>query len=146
MFSSNNKIQIVATMNSMIALDVGERRIGVAIANMASRLPRPLTTLQNDHTTLAEIKKIVSTESVEQVVVGLPRNLSGDDTDQTRYVREFAQSLEGISVKFQDEALTSKKAESELRSRGKPYEKSDIDALAATYILEDYLAGAGNKL
>jgi RNase H-fold protein (predicted Holliday junction resolvase) len=48
-------------------------------------------------------------------------------------------------VVFQDEALTSRKAESELNKRGKPYAKGDVDALAATYILEDYLTQQENK-
>ena len=77
------------------------------------------------------------------MVVGLPRNMHDQDTAQTAYVRRFAEGLRReirtIAVEFQDEAETSRKAESELMARKKPYTKGDIDALAATYILQDYL-------
>lgn len=125
--------------SSILALDVGERRIGVAIASKLARLPRPLTTLNNEGAIWQRIEDLAQQEAADVVVVGLPRNLSGEDTAQTAYVRAFVQPSSKFSVVFQDEALTSQKAESELKSRGKPYEKGDIDALAATYILEDYL-------
>jgi putative Holliday junction resolvase len=128
-------------MNSILSLDVGESRVGVAIANRIARLANPLTTLNNDDGFWAELDKIIQAESVDLIVVGLPRNLSGDETAQTTYVRKFAENLPKDMVVFQDEALTSIKAEAELNKRGKPYAKGDIDSLAATYILEDYLTG-----
>lgn len=126
-------------MNSILALDVGESRIGVAVANTVARLPRPLTTLANTDDVWQVIRELAATESADTVVVGLPRNLSGQDTAQTAYVRDFVSGAGDLKVVFQDEALTSKKAEAELRQRGKDFAKGDIDALAATYILEDYL-------
>lgn len=132
-------------VTNLIGLDVGERRVGVAIANSVARLPRPLTTLLNSENIWLELQQLIKSESVNLVVVGLPRNLSGDDTAQTLYAREFGGKLEGVEVVFQDEALTSRKAEQELRDRGKPYEKGDIDSLAATYILEDYLTQHGDR-
>lgn len=127
-------------MSSILGLDIGERRIGVSLANSIARFAGPYQTLANTDTILDDIRGIISKESVELVVVGLPRNLSGEDTDQTRYCRDFAAQLEPfVPIVFQDEALTSRKAEAELKSRRKPYQKEDIDSLAATYILEDYL-------
>lgn len=127
-------------MSSILGLDVGERRIGVSLANTVARFAGPYQTLDNTETVLDDIQGIITKESVELVVVGLPRNLSGDDTDQTRYCRDFAAKLELIvPIVFQDEALTSHKAEAELKARKKPYQKGDIDSLAATYILDDYL-------
>jgi putative transcription antitermination factor YqgF len=70
--------------------------------------------------------------------------LQGQETDQTGYVRNFVATLQkeiSTPIVLQDEALTSHHAEEELESRGKPYAKGDIDALAACYILEDYLKG-----
>ena len=128
------------TPDSILALDFGDRRIGVAIASLVARLPRPLMTLQTDDDYMQSLTQIVKDEAVGALVVGLPRNLSGEDTAQTKLVREFAHQIEklGLPVHFQDEALTSQKAEAELKQRG-PYNKEDVDALAATYILEDFL-------
>lgn len=127
-------------MSSILSLDVGERRIGVAIASEIARFARPFTTLANDEHFMSTLDQILKDESVTTIVVGLPRNLSGEDTAQTDYVRKFTEQLDRDMIIFQDEALTSRKAETELRQRGKPYVKGDIDALAATYILEDYLS------
>lgn len=134
-------------MSSILSLDVGESRVGVALASKIARLASPYTTLPNTTKIFEEIQAIIKRESVELVVVGLPRNLSGDDTDQTRYCRAFAEQLEKfVPIAFQDEALTSQKAEAELKSRGKPYQKADIDSLAATYILDDFLTQQGSRL
>lgn len=128
-------------MNSILALDVGERRIGVAIASIVTRLPRPLTTIIQSETVMGDIATIIRDHHVTTLVVGLPRSLSGDETQQTASVRSFAAQLPLQPVYFQDEALTSRQAEAELRQRKTPYVKEDVDALAATYILEDYLQG-----
>ena len=128
--------------SSIIALDVGERRIGVALANVHARLASPLTTLQRGDTSPADIRKLVDEHDAGAVVVGLPRGLDGQHTAQTRAVEMFKSELDqilGIPSHWQDEAVTSKQAESELIARGKPYKKEDIDALSATYILEDYM-------
>jgi putative Holliday junction resolvase len=127
-------------MSSILGLDVGEARIGVALANSVARLASPYTTLANTDSVLEQIHGIIKQEAVGLIVVGLPRNLSGEDTSQTRYCRNFGERLAPFAeVTFQDEALTSHKAEAELKMRGKVYDKGDIDSLAATYILEDYL-------
>lgn len=131
--------------SSILCLDVGERRIGVAIASTIARLPRPLTTLEHTDHVQQDIQQLMANEDAAVVVVGLPRNLSGEDTAQTQYVRDFAGTLANVTIVFQDEALTSRKAEAELRQRGKPFEKGDIDALAATIILEDYLKTQGDS-
>jgi len=127
----------------ILALDVGEKRIGVALASVIAKLPSPLTTLQNTDQIWNELQKLVASENIGTIVVGLPRNLNSQDTQQTMYARNFAEEVRkkcNVTIVLQDEALTSRKAESELRSRGQKYHKGDIDALAATYILEDYLA------
>lgn len=133
------------TTNSgyILALDVGEKRIGVAVASPVAKLPRPHSVLINDENIWNNIKQLISDEEVSTVVIGLPRSLDSNDTAQTRWVREFASELEekmSVRVTLQDEALTSRQAEAELRASGKKFAKGDIDSLAATYILEDYLA------
>jgi putative Holliday junction resolvase len=72
----------------------------------------------------------------------LPRGLDGQSTSQTSATEKFVDQLRGqvsLPIHLQDEALTSKQAEAELRSRGAGHAKADIDALAATYILQDFL-------
>jgi len=127
---------------TLLALDVGERRIGVAIASVAARLARPLKTLERNDQTLEEVQNLVQSEQAIALIVGLPRNLSGQATAQTVAVEHFAAEVRqvvGIPLHWQDEAVTSRQAEAELQARGKAYSKADIDALSATYILEDFL-------
>jgi putative Holliday junction resolvase len=127
---------------SILALDVGDRRIGLALAHPVARLASPLITLDNSSDVWERLLQVIQQQDVTQLVVGLPRNLQGDDTAQTKRVRQFVEELQAhiqLPVVLQDEALTSRKAEQELAARGKAHTKSDIDALAATYILEDYL-------
>ena len=77
----------------------------------------------------------------------MPRGLDGQETAQTTYARTTARTLAGqlqLPLYLIDEAVTSKQAKAELEARRKPYVKGDIDALAATYILDDYLAQPDN--
>lgn len=133
-----------SSSDTVLALDVGERRIGVARAKLVTRLPHPLVTItrtEDDDGTQA-VADLMKDHQAALLVVGLPRGLDGQETAQTRSVQAFGSALEariGLSIHWQDEALTSAKAESELQARKKPYAKGDIDALAATYILEDFL-------
>lgn len=128
--------------HNVAALDVGDVRVGVAMTNTIARLPHPVTTLVRGKGFWDQLGRLFQQESIAEVVVGLPRSMDGSDSAQTTATRTFIAELEKrlqISVAVQDEALTSKKAEQELNARGKKFSKSDIDALAATYILEDYL-------
>lgn len=130
-------------MTSTLALDVGEKRVGVAIAHGDVRIALPMTTLERQADDFWEdLLELIAKQDVGQLVIGLPRGLDGQETDQTRAALAFGDELAektDISITWQDEALTSIKAESILRSQGKPYKKADIDALAASLILTDYL-------
>ena len=133
-------------VNNIIALDVGERRIGVAIANSLARLPHPLLTIDRKTDYWQQLKTILRDEQVAKIIVGLPRSREGQETAQTAATRNFIAELGqhfDLPIELQDEALTSVKAETELGKKGKTYTKADVDALAATYILEDYLSGIG---
>ena len=131
------------TINNILSLDVGEKRIGVARAGVVALLAQPQTTLLNDALVFNNIARLTEELQVSEVIVGLPRNINDEDTEQTRYIKRFADSLksevDSIIIHFQDEANTSQKAKAELQERNKPYEKADIDALAATYILQDFI-------
>lgn len=128
--------------NTLIALDVGARRIGVAVARSDVRIARPLITLERSTDIFEQLSRLIIEHQTSHIVIGLPRGLDGQVTTQTTASEAFATELARqlpISVSLQDEALTSKQAETELSTRRKPYTKADIDALAATYILEDYM-------
>ncbi len=127
---------------NILSLDVGDKRVGVAIASLAARLPRPLATLLRGDNFFEELKQIIEAEAVGELVVGLPRGLDGQSTGQTVATEKFVEQLRGEvdqTIHMQDEALTSKQAEAELESRGAGHAKADVDALAATYILQDFL-------
>jgi putative Holliday junction resolvase len=129
------------TAEYILALDYGEKRVGVAIAHVVARFPRPLTTLQNTETLFDDITALVSKENAAQVVVGLPRGMDGGYTQQTRDAEAFAQKLADVltlPVALADETLTSVDAENYLG--GTPRNKGKIDAVAAAYILERYLS------
>jgi putative Holliday junction resolvase len=127
--------------NTYVALDVGEKRIGVAVGDDGVRIAVPFETVEVNGGEVARIAQIIVSEEPVAVVVGYPRNQSGEPTAQTAFVEEFAKKLRDIAPKliFQDESLTSVLAEQRLQSYGKPYSKGDIDAQAAALILQDYL-------
>lgn len=129
------------TSKNLLALDIGERRIGVAKGDTGVRLAIPLTTLVVDGTEIDRIRQLVEDERVAVLVIGYPRNQSGEPTAQTEYVENVAAALKGFapSLVFQDESLTSVLAEQRLKASGRAYGKGDIDAEAATLILQDYL-------
>lgn len=130
---------------SLVCLDVGEKRIGVAVADTAVKIAVPIETIQVDGNEVKAIAEIVVREGADTIVIGYPRNQQGEATAQTAYVEAFAKQLEDIAanIVFQDESLTSVQAEQQLKEVGQPYEKGDIDARAAAIILQDYLeAGA----
>lgn len=134
----------------VLALDVGTRRIGIALASLVARLPAPYGFIDRQVVTdvFGHIKNLIEKEQVSVVVVGLPRDMTGQETDQTRLCRDFAAELaQKITqpVVMQDEAVTSHEAEARLRARGKAYGKGDIDAEAAAMILDDYLKLAAGR-
>lgn len=125
-----------------MGLDIGGQRIGVAFGDSIARLAQTLPTIQVDGNEADELKKLTADLGVTDVVVGRPRNQSGDLTAQTQTVETaVAQLVEplGLVVHWQDESLTSVVAEERLTRRKKPFTKADVDAEAAAVILQDYL-------
>lgn len=124
-----------------LALDIGEKRIGVALGDDAVKIAVPMEAVEVDGAELEAIAKYIAREEADVVVIGYPRNQSGETTAQTAYVEVVAKQIEVFAphVVFQDESLTSVLAEQRLKNLGKPYTKGDIDAYAAALILQDYL-------
>ncbi len=126
---------------NILALDVGERRIGIAYADTRIRIPVARGVVDVDGSEIEQIKAIYSELQATELVLGYPRNQNGEATAQTQFVEGFGDRLRsaGFDYFFQDESLTSVLAEEYLQGEGKPYSKGDIDARAAAIILEDYL-------
>lgn len=134
---------------TILALDIGEKRVGVARANMIALLAEPLTTLTNDSAIFDRLRDILDREHVDRVIVGLPRGLGGQATTQTAYTEAFINKLKAeFTVPFfvQDEALSSLRAEELLKESKKEYQKGDIDSHAASLILQDFIDANLHKL
>lgn len=132
----------MADTQSIMALDVGEKRIGVAIADPIAKIASPHRTISNNEHVFDQLRELIADQHVGTVVVGLPRGLEGQETAQTQTIRDFNEKLQqelNLKTVFQDEAVTSVIAEEKLKELGKPYAKEDIDMYAAAQILEDYL-------
>jgi putative Holliday junction resolvase len=128
---------------SVLAIDYGEKRVGISLSHSISRLAMPLITLNNDASLFDALEKLIDENHVSNLVVGHPRDMNGQSTEQTLRIETFTNKLKSrfsLPIDLQDEALTSMQAEAELIARKKPYTKSDVDALAATYILSDWLS------
>ncbi len=132
-------------MGSIVGIDYGRKRIGLAIADTESRIATPLTTIagRNDVTRDARIVSDAS-QAVEAYVVGLPMNMDGTDSEQTRLTRRFASELGRLSgrpVHFQDERLSTYAASELLSEAGvsRRRRKELTDRIAAQQILQAWL-------
>ena len=136
----------------VVGLDVGERRIGVAVSDATRTLARPIGVLQASaleddapRVAAAEVARLAGEEDgVSSIVVGLPAHLDGSASPMTPRVRRFAAELGRLTdlpVTLRDERLTSHEAESRLAVREKDWRarKAKLDAAAAAIILQDYL-------
>jgi putative Holliday junction resolvase len=133
----------------VLGIDFGERRVGLALSDPSATIAQPLPTItrrMGKRPPIAAITEIIQQQEVAEVVVGLPLNLAGDETEWTRTVREFGNRLQeraGIPVEFLDERLTSVQAERAVRGSGLKRsdreQKHRIDAAAAVLLLQTYL-------
>lgn len=132
----------MASKRTFLGLDVGTKRIGVAVGDSIARIAQPVTTLEASERTAGALHKYLQDLDITDIVVGRPRNQSGSTTAQTELVEAFVDEVfkpEHPSVHWQDESVTSVIAEERLKARKKPYTKADIDAEAAAIILQDFL-------
>ena len=124
-----------------IALDIGEKRIGVAEADASTRFPRPVGVVEVDGLHHDRLRQMITEMQPTEIIIGYPRNQHGEPTKQTERVLEFCKSLDQFNVPliYQDESLTSVMAEDYLKKHKKTYTKGDIDSHAAAIILGDFL-------
>ena len=131
----------MSKLERLMSLDVGEKRIGVATAESDVKIAVPYGFIEVDGGEIEKIERLLKERDIEVVVVGRPRNQQGETTKQTDIAERFAEKIRslGSEVVFRDESLTSVLAEERLMAMGKPYQKGDVDAYAATLILQDYI-------
>jgi putative holliday junction resolvase len=133
-------------MGRVLALDVGKKRIGLAVSDELGITAQGIETLERTRIRddLARLKEIAAHWNVETLLVGRPLQMSGSESRQSEYTREFAGRLGEflrLPVIFWDERLTSAEAERMLRESGASLErrKKAVDRLAAVLLLESYL-------
>lgn len=134
----------------ILAIDLGEKRIGLAVSDVLGITAQGLPTIQvnNEQEICPKIMEVIKDKNVAQLVFGLPKNMNGTLGPQARKVQECANKLKQLSnlpVDFEDERLSTVRAEQVLleadTSRAK--RKKVIDKLAAVIILQSYLARKG---
>jgi putative holliday junction resolvase len=127
-----------------LAIDYGLKRTGLAICDAAETIASPYSVLQGQKDLVQRIGRVVASENIEAIVLGLPLNMDGSEGPQARKVRAFARQLEAqirIPVHLQDERLSSFGAEEKLEAIGlsRSKQRERLDALAAAEILHAFL-------
>jgi putative Holliday junction resolvase len=130
----------------ILGLDIGDRRVGVAISDPVEVIASPLTviTRDDDNAAISAIMQLVGQYDVKRIVVGLPYSLDGSLGRQASKVKDFVDKLSqktDASIELRDERLSTVAAERLLRGAGnkKARERSRLDAAAAAFILQGYL-------
>ncbi len=132
----------------ILALDVGAKRIGLALSDEFgwTAQPLPVITVTGRGEVLATLSRLVAEREVAVVVVGLPLNMNGSESRQTETVRRFAERLRGalphsVRIEMWDERLTSRQSERTMGALGlrRLGRKERSDQIAAQLILQGYL-------
>ena len=132
-------------MNRLLALDVGEKRIGIAISDETLTLARPLLTLEraSKREDFDMIRSICVEKHIERIICGLPKTLRNEEGPQVQRVRRYANQLAtsiGVPIEYWDERFSTVEAEERLaQASRKKRAKGDIDSAAAAIILQGYL-------
>lgn len=138
---------------SLLAIDYGLKRMGIATGSLVTGTASPLETVGSvaNEPDWERLRKLISEWEPDIIIIGLPRNRDGTDSEMTAVVTEFATELLsrcGIPVEFVDERYTSVEAEALLREqrrhgiRNKKIRKEDVDAVAAQLIAESWMRKA----
>jgi putative holliday junction resolvase len=132
-----------------LGIDFGLKRIGLALSDVTGTLASPFTTLvyrAGKRPPLPEVARIIQENEVASIVIGLPLDLGGEETEMCAKVREFGSALASrvsLPIDFVDERLTSVQANRAIRSsglkKGERERKERVDAAAAAFILQAWL-------
>jgi putative Holliday junction resolvase len=133
----------------ILALDLGRKRIGLAISDELGITAQGLDTLEREgrREDIETLRRLAAERGVERFLIGDPLHMSGDASRQGDYTREFARELArktGLAVEFRDERWTSREAERTIRGSGvaNKSRKPVIDRLSAVILLQSYLDSA----
>ncbi|HNX38544.1 MAG TPA: Holliday junction resolvase RuvX [Candidatus Cloacimonadota bacterium] len=140
------RIEPLKTIGRILAIDYGEKRIGLALSDPLKMFAKPYRVLENSgmDSFIAELKEIIPAQSVELVVFGIPYAIEGGNTaktDETIAVLEVLRQHLTTEIIGWDERYTSSEANAELKKMGYSWQeaRSLVDAMAAAMILKDYL-------
>lgn len=141
--------RIVNAIGRILALDLGRKRIGLALSDELGFTAQGLDTLEREgrRDDIEVLRRITVEKNVRLILVGDPLHMSGQQSRQGDYTREFAKELEyktGLPIRFWDERWTSREAERTLRGSGIAHgeRKPAIDKLSAVILLQSYLDSA----
>jgi putative Holliday junction resolvase len=139
----------VAAIGRVLALDLGKKRIGLALSDELGITAQGLETLEREgrRDDIEVLRRITVEKNVKLILMGDPLHMSGDKSRQGDYTREFARELEyktGLPIRFWDERWTSREAERTLRGSGIAHgeRKPAIDRLSAIILLQSFLDSA----
>ena len=133
----------------VLGLDVGDRRIGLALSDPTGLLASPFGFVERGPSDIADILRVADENEAEEIVVGLPLSMSGDSGAQAGKVRGFIRELRSrtdLPIKTVDERLSTVQAQGMLRQSGRRRRDGDrgqLDAAAAAVILQAYLDYGG---
>jgi len=132
-------------MSRCIGIDLGSKRVGLALSDKMNMIASPYRTLivKNEQDLLDQLRLIIVDLKVKTIVLGLPLNMNGEDSAQTKKVREFKSvlSIFNLPVKLEDERLSSVSAKRSLVMQDikTGHNKSEVDKRAAAIILQQFL-------
>ena len=133
-------------MHYLVGLDIGDKRIGIALSDSLGLAPRAHATVEVGKF-FDYFQDLIKEHNCKQVIIGLPKHRDGSDSEQTQKVRNFVEQIStkfaDLEFHFEDEVLTSSEAQSRLKSRGIKIQENNkglIDSEAAAIILEQYFA------
>ncbi len=131
-------------MYKVMALDIGTKRIGVALSDFLLMLANGHSCLdrQPEDKALENIQSIAKDNHVQKIVVGIPYNMDGTQGEQAEDCKKFASKIKNYEIIFEDERLTSEQAEENLRAKKIDFRKNKglVDIESACIILEQYLS------
>lgn len=129
-------------MYKIMGLDVGTKRIGIAISDYLHIIANRHSYIPRDNNSVKTIVNIAKENNVKKIIIGVPYNMDGTQGSQAQDCIDFAAGIQGFEILFEDERLTSETAEENLKSQKINFRKDKglVDVESARIILEQYLS------